>query len=60
MGCTTPIVKANSFVYSILEKLRITCGNCEKTGLSYSQYVKHIELCSLSSKFRSLTSLKMY
>ena len=58
MGCTTPIVKANSFVYSILEKLRITCGNCEKTGLSYSQYVKHIELCSLSSKFSKLEELE--
>ena len=41
INCTTPVIKANSFVYNILDKLIIRCDYCGKGGISYSKYIKH-------------------
>ena len=57
INCTTPVIKANSFVYNILDKLIIRCDYCGKGGLSYSKYIKHSESCSMLKKYGTVDEL---
>lgn len=57
INCTTPVIKANSFVYNILDKLIIRCDYCGKGGISYSKYIKHSESCSMLKKYGTVDEL---
>ena len=56
--CSNDVVKANSFVFQILEKLRIRCNNCGKGGISYSKYLLHNDRCILGNKLGKLEELR--
>lgn len=51
-------VKANKFVYNILNKLKIKCPNCHKGGITYSAYVLHEELCTINEKYGQQAELE--
>ena len=57
LHCTTPVIKANSFVYEILGKLKIKCETCGKGGISYPKYIKHAESCIMSKKYGTVSEL---
>ena len=45
--CTKGQMKrSNKYIREILEELRITCYACNTNGLSYKQYLEHIEKCT--------------
>ena len=52
------MVKANKFIYNILNKLRIKCPNCKKGGITYSTYVLHEELCTINEKYGATKELE--
>ena len=52
------MVKANMFIYNILNKLRIKCPNCNKGGITYSTYVLHEELCTINDKYGQIEELE--
>ena len=58
LHCKKPIIKANKFVYQILEKLKIRCENCNQGDISYSKYILHEQSCTLSKKFGSISELE--
>jgi len=58
LHCKKPIIKANKFVYQILEKLKIKCENCNEGDISYSKYILHEQSCMLSKKFGSISELE--
>ncbi|MCQ2818679.1 MAG: hypothetical protein MJ252_15540 [archaeon] len=62
-GCSlckrsTDMVKANKFIYDVLNKLRIKCPNCEKGGIPYSTFLLHEELCIINNKYGDIEELK--
>lgn len=51
INCTAPVVRANTFVYQILNKLLIKCTTCNKGGIPYPKYVLHLDSCIMSNKY---------
>lgn len=43
--CEGKYEKANKFIREILCALKITCRYCKKTGMNYTDYLKHIDHC---------------
>lgn len=51
INCIAPVVKANTFVYQILNKLLIKCTSCKKGGIPYDKYILHADSCIMSLKY---------
>jgi hypothetical protein len=48
INCTAPVKKANKFIYSMLNQLRIKCPSCQKSGIEYEIYIRHASACSIT------------
>jgi hypothetical protein len=57
LHCTTPVKKANKFVMDMLNKLKLKCETCGKSGISYDIYIKHIDACLLNQKISTVDEL---
>lgn len=60
-NCKGNLRKANKFVREILSNLTITCAHCMKGGLSYPDYISHLDKCTpyqASEQFKLLKSIK--
>lgn len=57
INCTAPVRKANKFVLQMLNKLKIRCETCGKSGIEYELYLKHMEVCLINKKISSMTEL---
>src|SRR4051812_26268423 len=57
LHCTAPIKKANKFLRDMLSKLKIKCETCNKTGIQYDIYIKHIDACLLNQKISTVDEL---
>lgn len=59
MNCgESKMVKANKFVFDVLNKLRITCDQCSQKGIPYSTYIIHEELCTINEKYGKINELE--
>ena len=59
--CQGKLQKANKFVREILSNLRIKCVWCSKGGLSYPEYIAHLDKCETyqsREKVKLLKSIK--
>ena len=57
LHCKVPIVKANKFVFQILDKLKIRCNNCNQGGISYSKFLIHDNVCLFLSTYGGVVEL---
>ena len=57
LHCKSKIVKANKFVFEILNKLIIKCNNCNQGGISYNKFLIHDNVCMLSKTYGGTTEL---
>jgi uncharacterized membrane protein len=60
-NCKGNLRKANKFVREILSNLRISCIYCYKEGLSYPDYISHLDKCTpyqASEQFKLLKTIK--
>jgi hypothetical protein len=57
INCVAPVKKANKFVHDMLNKLKITCQTCGKSGIEYDIYIKHMEACLINKKISSVEEL---
>jgi len=59
LNCSAKCIKkANKFVLELLSKLSIRCDKCNRCGIDYHTFVKHIEGCSINLKYSSREELK--
>lgn len=58
-SCKAPVKKANKFVFQMLNKLKLRCNTCGKTGLEYDMYIKHEEACMINKKLSSIMELSL-
>lgn len=63
-SCMTPkcegkLQKANKFVREILSNLRIKCTRCKKGGLSYPDYISHLDKCEIYQNGEKIKLLKI-
>ena len=57
LHCKSKIVKANKFVFEILNKLKIKCNNCNQGGISYNKFLIHDNVCILSKTYGGVEEL---
>lgn len=51
-NCPASCIKgASKFVLELLRNLRLRCQLCNKSGIDYHTFIKHIEGCSLNLRF---------